>query len=161
MENKSIKFQIWDTAGQDRFRTITSSYYKGADGIIMVYDVSDPKSFEDIEKYWVPEAENYADRNISVILLGNKSDCDRAVPKDKAKEYANSKGYDFEEVSAKTSEKVADTIKSFGKRVADKKNLATSAPSIQSSTGGKDNSNSGPIQINKKIDSEKKTGGCC
>ena len=118
VDGKSIKFQIWDTAGQDRFRTITSSYYKGADGIIMVYDVSDPKSFEDIDKFWVPEAENYADRNISVILLGNKSDCERAVPKKKAKDYATSKGYDFEEVSAKTSDKVFDTIKNFGKKVA-------------------------------------------
>ena len=53
VDGKSIKFQIWDTAGQDRFRTITSSYYKGANGIIMVYDISDPKSFEDIEKFWV------------------------------------------------------------------------------------------------------------
>ncbi len=47
-ENKNVKFQIWDTAGQERFRTITSAYYKGADGIIMVYDVTDPSSLEDI-----------------------------------------------------------------------------------------------------------------
>ena len=127
MDGKSIKFQIWDTAGQDRFRTITSSYYKGADGIIMVYDVSDPKSFEDIDKFWVPEAENYADRNISVILMGNKSDCERTVPKQKAKDYATSKGYDFEEVSAKTSDKVFDTIRNFGKKVADKKNSSSSS----------------------------------
>ena len=46
--NKNIKFQIWDTAGQERFRTITSAYYKGADGIIMVYDITDPSSLEDI-----------------------------------------------------------------------------------------------------------------
>ena len=72
----------------------------------MVYDITDPKSFEDIDKFWVPEAENYADKNINVILLGNKSDSDRAVTKQKGKDYAANKGYDFEEVSARTSDKV-------------------------------------------------------
>lgn len=48
IDNKNVKFQIWDTAGQERFRTITSAYYKGADGIIMVYDVTDPSTLEDI-----------------------------------------------------------------------------------------------------------------
>lgn len=107
------------------------------------------------------EAENYADKNISVILLGNKSDCDRAVPKQKARDYTLSKGYDFEEVSAKTSDKVADTIKNFGKKVAEKKTAASQGPYIQASTGGKEPSNTGPIQINKKIDSTKKKEGCC
>ena len=62
----------------------------------MVYDISDPKSFEDISKFWVSEAENYADKNIPVILIGNKSDCERAVPKQKGKDFATSKGYEFE-----------------------------------------------------------------
>ena len=53
-DGKSIKFQIWDTAGQERFRTITSAYYKGADGIIMVYDLTEPSSLEDIEQFWIP-----------------------------------------------------------------------------------------------------------
>ncbi len=78
-ESKNIKFQIWDTAGQERFRTITSAYYKGADGIIMVYDVTDPSSLEDIEQFWIPEAYNYCDRSIDVILLGNKSDCPSTI----------------------------------------------------------------------------------
>lgn len=53
-EKRRMKFQIWDTAGQDRFRTITSAYYRGVDGIIMVYDLTDPKSIDDLEKYWIP-----------------------------------------------------------------------------------------------------------
>lgn len=78
-DNKNIKFQIWDTAGQERFRTITSAYYKGADGIIMVYDLTEPSSLEDIENFWVPEAFNYCDKGIDVLLLGNKSDCPQTV----------------------------------------------------------------------------------
>ena len=78
-ENKNIKFQIWDTAGQERFRTITSAYYKGADGIIMVYDVTEAASLEDIQQFWVPEAYNYCDKSIDVLLLGNKSDCPSTI----------------------------------------------------------------------------------
>lgn len=51
--------QIWDTAGQQRFRTITSAYYKGTDGIIMVYDVTNPTSFDDLINSWIPEAYTY------------------------------------------------------------------------------------------------------
>ena len=50
-----IKLQIWDTAGQERFRTITSAYYKGAHGILMVYDLTSDKSFNDIEEFWIGE----------------------------------------------------------------------------------------------------------
>jgi Ras-related protein Rab-1A len=55
----SIKLQIWDTAGQERFRTITNAYYKGADGIIMVFDRTTLSSFEDVENYWINEVEKY------------------------------------------------------------------------------------------------------
>ena len=78
-ENKNVKFQIWDTAGQQRFRTITSAYYKGADGVIVVYDVTQPLSFEEVDKVWVNEIESYADKDINVMLLGNKCDCPRKV----------------------------------------------------------------------------------
>lgn len=57
MEGESVKIQIWDTAGQERFRTITNAYYKGADGIIMVYDKNDVQSFNDINSYWINEVE--------------------------------------------------------------------------------------------------------
>ena len=54
LDGKNIKLQIWDTAGQDRFRTITSAYYKGADGIVMVYDLTHEDSLNDLENYWIP-----------------------------------------------------------------------------------------------------------
>lgn len=72
IDGKTIKFEVWDTAGQDRFRTITSSYYKSADGVIIVYDVTDKKSFEDVDRFWVPEASKYLGKDVPVILLGNK-----------------------------------------------------------------------------------------
>ncbi len=55
-QGKIIKFQIWDTAGQERFKNIISNYYKGVDGIIMVYDLTDPNSVNELERYWIPQA---------------------------------------------------------------------------------------------------------
>ena len=70
---KTCKLQIWDTAGQDRFKTITSSYYKGAHGIIVVYDITDKDSFAKVTE-WMSEADKHASENISRILVGNKKD---------------------------------------------------------------------------------------
>jgi len=73
VNNKTIKLQIWDTAGQERFRTITSAYYRGADGIIIVYDVTDRESFNHIEE-WVAEVNKYASTTTCKLLIGNKCD---------------------------------------------------------------------------------------
>lgn len=68
-----IKLQIWDTAGQERFRTLTASYYRGAQGIIIVYDVTDRDSFENVRN-WIQEIEKYSKSNVCKVLVGNKCD---------------------------------------------------------------------------------------
>lgn len=71
--NKKIKLQIWDTAGQERYRTITNAYYKGADGIVLVFDLFDRKSFTNLDN-WLSEVDNHAKPNIQIIVIANKYD---------------------------------------------------------------------------------------
>eukprot|EP00743_Colponemidia_sp_Colp-15_P000747 GILK01000826.1.p1 GENE.GILK01000826.1~~GILK01000826.1.p1 ORF type:complete len:205 (+),score=29.79 GILK01000826.1:166-780(+) len=107
IEKKTIKLQIWDTAGQERFRTITSAYYRGADGIIMVYDVTNKESFDHVEE-WLSEVNRYASENTSKLLVGNKCDMatEKAVDTDTAKRFADNLGIPFLETSAKNATNV-------------------------------------------------------
>jgi len=107
LEGKVIKLQIWDTAGQERFRTITSSYYRGAHGIIVVYDVTDQVSFNNV-KQWMQEIQRYACDSVCRLLVGNKSDLveKKTVDTGTAKEYAESMGVPFLETSAKNATNV-------------------------------------------------------
>ena len=73
IDGTRIKLQIWDTAGQERFRTITTSYFRGAQGILLVYDVTDRRSFESIRN-WISQIQQHADVHVNKILVGNKCD---------------------------------------------------------------------------------------
>ncbi|KAL4325722.1 hypothetical protein GQ457_11G019980 [Hibiscus cannabinus] len=101
IDHKSIKAQIWDTAGQERYRAVTSAYYRGALGAMLVYDITKRQSFDHVAK-WLEELRGHADKNIVVMLVGNKSDLGslRAVSMEDAKEFAQQEGLFFMETSA-------------------------------------------------------------
>ncbi|KAG5190052.1 Rab1A, rab family GTPase [Tribonema minus] len=110
IDKKTVKLQIWDTAGQERFRTITSAYYRGADGIIMVYDVTSQESFGHVND-WLSEVNRYASEGTSKLLIGNKSDrADKAVTTEQAKSFAQSLGIPFLETSAKSASNVEEAF---------------------------------------------------
>ena len=98
----NIKLQIWDTSGQERFRSLTNNILKGANGIVFVYDITNKKSFESI-KTWSREAENYNSK-FEGIIIGNKNDLDRSreVTTDMIKKYKSKTNTEMFEVSAKT-----------------------------------------------------------
>jgi len=101
LDGKRIKLQIWDTAGQERFRTITTAYYRGAMGILLVYDVTDESSFNNIRN-WIRNIEQHASDNVNKILVGNKADMDeskRAVPTARGQALADEFGIKFFETN--------------------------------------------------------------
>ena len=121
IEGKTIKLQIWDTAGQERFRTITSSYYRGAHGIIVVYDITDRSSYNNIQS-WLQEVDRYACENVSKLLIGNKSDLEekRVVSYTEAKLKADEIGIPFIETSAKKSSNVEESFTRLAFEIRDR-----------------------------------------
>merc|ERR1719410_2608234 len=115
IDKKTVKLQIWDTAGQERFRTITSAYYRGADGIILVYDITDRESFSHVND-WLNEVNRYVNENTCKLLIGNKCDnvSERQVSTEEGKKKAEEIGVAFIEASAKdaTSVEAAFTMMS-------------------------------------------------
>ncbi|GFY92259.1 RAB GTPase homolog A4D [Actinidia rufa] len=101
IDHKTVKAQIWDTAGQERYRAVTSAYYRGSLGAMIVYDITKRQSFDHVAR-WLDELRSHADKNIVIMLVGNKSDLGtlRAVPTDDAKEFAQRENLFFMETSA-------------------------------------------------------------
>ena len=120
INEKNVKLQIWDTAGQERFRTIISSYYKGAQGILLVFDVTEKESFESLNN-WLIEIEKNANKNVIKILIGNKNDLEdkRVISFSQAKDFADSNGLKYVETSAKTNNNVTEAFSEIGKELMD------------------------------------------
>ncbi|KAF8365275.1 rab-10 [Pristionchus pacificus] len=104
LHGKKIKLQIWDTAGQERFHTITTSYYRGAMGIMLVYDITNAKSFDNISK-WLRNIDEHASEDVVKMLLGNKCDMAdrRVVSKERGEKIAVDHSIRFLETSAKAN----------------------------------------------------------
>ena len=106
-EDKIIKVNIWDTAGQERFTSMITTYYKGAKGALLVYDITRKNTFDNIDN-WLKEIISINSKNICISLIGNKSDLSllRQVSKEKANEKANRYGMKFYETSALDSSNI-------------------------------------------------------
>jgi small GTP-binding protein len=121
-QQKKIKLQIWDTAGQERFKTLTASYYRGANGVIVVFDLTDENSFNNL-KNWFGEVEKHCSDNIPRLLIGNKSDLTqkRVVEQKVAMEYAASLGIPYIETSAKDTLNVDDAFLKMVEEIGSKR----------------------------------------
>ena len=121
INGRTIKLQIWDTAGQERFRTITSAYYRGADGIVVVFDLCDEVSYEHV-KDWIGEVERYSSKSTSKLLVGNKSDRTDKLPSlsEAAKQYAIEGGMPYLETSAKNSDNVEEAFCCLAKELMER-----------------------------------------
>ena len=142
---KNIKLQIWDTAGQDRFRAITKNYYKGAHGILLIYDITSIQTYENV-KNWITQIREEASPHIVIYIIGNKIDMveERKIKTEEGQKLANEFHLQFYETSAKTGENVNETFESLVNKIDDVYSQ------IEANNGA-----------NKLSGGKKKKNGCC
>ena len=118
IDGKKIKMQIWDTAGEERFKNIISSYYRGAHGILLLYDVTDRESFKNLNN-WLIEIEKNANKNVLKVLIGNKTDLEdkRIISYNQGKEFADTYGLKYVETSAKKNLNVTEAFETLGREI--------------------------------------------
>ena len=120
IDKEIIHIKIWDTAGEERYRSLTKGFFKNGEGIIIVYDVTNRNSFESL-KFWIDSIENnnnLENKKMPAVILGNKIDIsDRQVNENEAEEFAKSRNYKYFEVSAKSGNGVDESIKYLIKKV--------------------------------------------
>jgi len=109
VDGKTMKLEIWDTAGQEKFAALAPLYYHGAHVALLVFDITEEGSFGKA-KFWVGEMQQHGNEGVKIVLVGNKSDLDdrRAVSEKEAQDYADSNGFPYFEVSAKTGQNVQE-----------------------------------------------------
>lgn len=147
LNGKVIKLQLWDTAGQDRFKNIVASYYRGAHGIILTFDITNQASFQNINR-WYDEAQNYLQKSVPKLLIGNKADLasQRTVRSEEGKELADRLGVQYIETSAKNSQNVKLAFETLSRSI-----LANTTPSA-----GTAKPQTSKISASKPVNS-----GCC
>ena len=141
---KTAKIQIWDTAGQDRFRAITKNYYKGAHGIVLLYDITNQKTFDNV-KNWINQIKEEVTDKVCIILVGNKIDAEekRVVTTEQGEKMGQDFGLMFFECSAKTGENITLAFDEIIKKIVE---------------------NYSKIEKGEKLQKQKQVGGkkkCC
>jgi small GTP-binding protein len=147
--DRKVKLQIWDTAGQERFRSISKAYYRNAVGVILVYDLTDRKSFDELTS-WLNDIRTLCDANAVVQLIGNKSDLNaqRVVSAAEAEQFATQHHLQYLETSAKMAANVREAFVKVATAILAKGGKPTTA-------GDQD-----PFS-KKKEETQQPSGGCC
>ena len=123
IDDRIFRIQIWDTAGQENFRSITRSYYKNSACALIVYDISRKVSFENLVE-WIEDCRNSSPKTVFMVLVGNKCDLekDREVTEEEGREFAERNGMLFFETSAKTGQNVEEVFKQSAALISKKIN---------------------------------------
>uniref|UniRef100_A0AAY4DDY5 small monomeric GTPase n=1 Tax=Denticeps clupeoides TaxID=299321 RepID=A0AAY4DDY5_9TELE len=142
-----VKLQIWDTAGQERFRSVTHAYYRDADALLLLYDVTNKASFDNIQA-WLTEVHEFAQKEVVLMLLGNKADVshERVVKREEGEKLAKEYGVPFMETSAKSGLNVELAFTAVAKEL---KHRVMKEP------------NEPKFQLQEYVNREMKGAGCC
>ena len=150
INNQEIKLKIWDTAGQERFRNITTQYYKGADGIVLVYDVTDEASYEKIRDWMEQILSNTQQEEIGLVLLGNKCDMEpRTVTEEMGKKMAEELKVNYFETSALTGQGIKEAFEQLTRDIMKKRGV------------GETNSDGRGVDLKNKNKNGKNDKDCC
>lgn len=149
-KEEKIRLEIWDTAGQERFKAITRSYLRGAEGLLLVYDITDEITFENV-KTWMQQIQQFAEKDCDKVLVGNKCDLNsaRKVEMQEGQSMADKFGVQFFEASARSNLNIQEAFTCLAEQVLARKTRA--APKDDPSAGG----------VNLNGGSQGKKGGCC
>ena len=155
LNGHKIKAQIWDTAGQEKYKSITGAYFKGSKGALVVYDITQKSTYESLEK-WVNDLKSAGDPKITIILIGNKNDLEenRQVTKEQGEEKAKSFGCAFLETSALSGDNIDKAFNMMVKEIFEKfSNDSAEDSELESGFKGED------LKLDKVVDKKKKK--CC
>ena len=152
---KCIKFEIWDTAGQEKYRALTKIFYKDAGVAILVYDITRKESFDEIKEYWYNQIKECAPKNIVIGIAANKCDLydNEQVSEDEARNFANEIGAVFKLTSASTNQGIEELFKGVGCRVLD--------PNYSDHSENSEKKKDSNIKLDEKNTDKKKRKGCC
>ena len=149
-DGRNITLDIWDTAGQEKYRAIAKIYYKEARAVILVYDITDESSFIEMKEYWYEQVKLYAKKDVIFAVAANKNDLDeeRKISDEEGKKFANEIGAIFASTSAKNADGIQALFDNVGQKILN--------PSfIEKET------NASGIKLNGGDPKDKKCGGCC
>uniref|UniRef100_A0A3P9QD47 small monomeric GTPase n=1 Tax=Poecilia reticulata TaxID=8081 RepID=A0A3P9QD47_POERE len=142
IDSVKVKLQIWDTAGQERFRSVTHAYYRDANALLLLYDVTNRASFDNI-RAWLTEIHEYAQQDVVVMLLGNKV---RMVKREEGEKLAKEFGVPFMETSAKSGLNVELAFTAAAKELKHRTMKEPDEPKFQ---------------LQEYVDKEMRVAGCC
>ena len=122
-DEQSIKFDVWDTAGQEKFRALAKIFYKDAKAIVLVYDITNRSSFEQLQNYWFKEIEENSLSDAILVIVGNKSDLyeNEQVSDEEGKKFADEKNAIFKRTSALSNRNIDSLFKDIAKKYFDPK----------------------------------------
>ncbi|KAG7460179.1 hypothetical protein MATL_G00218510 [Megalops atlanticus] len=147
IDGMKVKLQIWDTAGQERFRSVTHAYYRDAHALLLLYDVTNKTSFDNIQA-WLTEIHEYAQQDVVLMLLGNKADAtqERVVKREEGERLAKDFGVPFMETSAKSGLNVELAFTAVAKELKHR--------AMKESSDSK-------FKLQDYVNKEMKGAGCC